>query len=130
MAPTGERKKQKKAPNSDYHKDEPPVAARQAEVSRDYLKRAARTGELNGHPSGSDGPMATALKKHNGGRVLVFVVGAFVEMSGDVTRICDIIATSWRGLMSRTTTTMPSGPRACSPRIPRRSATSTSPRRT
>ena len=36
--------------------------------------------------------MATALKRHNGGRVLVFVVGAFAEMSEDVSRICDIIA--------------------------------------
>ena len=36
--------------------------------------------------------MATALKKYNGGRVLVFVMGAFAEMSGDVTRICGIIA--------------------------------------
>jgi hypothetical protein len=31
--PLGEAKT--KAPNSDYHKDEPPVAARQAEVARD-----------------------------------------------------------------------------------------------
>ena len=36
--------------------------------------------------------MVTALKKYNRGRVLVFVMGAFAEMSGDVTRICDIIA--------------------------------------
>ena len=58
------------APNSDYHnhKDVRPVAARQAEVARDYLKRAAGIGEPNGHPLGSDGPMATALKRHNGGR--------------------------------------------------------------
>ena len=34
----------------------------------------------------------TALKKYNGGRVLVFVMGAFAEMSGDVSRICKIIA--------------------------------------
>ena len=84
-----------KAPNSDYnnHRDAPPVAARQAEVARDYLKRAAaRIGELNGHPPGSDGPMATALKRYNGGRALVFVVGAFAEMSEDVSRICGIIA--------------------------------------
>ena len=33
--PLGEVKT--KAPNSDYHKLEPPVAARQAEVARDYL---------------------------------------------------------------------------------------------
>ena len=46
----------------------------------------------NGHPPGSDGPMATALKRHNGGRVLVFVVGAFAKMSEDVSRICGIIA--------------------------------------
>ena len=48
--PLGEVKT--KAPNSDYHnhRDVPPVAARQAEVARDYLKRAARIGELNGHP--------------------------------------------------------------------------------
>ena len=59
---------------------------------RDYLKRAARIDELNGHPPGSDGPMATAFKRYNGGRVLVFVVGAFAEMSEDVSRICDIIA--------------------------------------
>ena len=39
--PLGEVKT--KAPNSDYHnhKDVPPAAARQAEVARDYLKRAA-----------------------------------------------------------------------------------------
>ena len=36
--------------------------------------------------------MATALKRYNGGRVLVFVVGAFAETSKDVSRICDIIA--------------------------------------
>ena len=51
---------------------------------RDYLKRAAGIDELNGHPTGSDGPMATALKRYNGGRVLVFVMGAFAEMSEDV----------------------------------------------
>jgi len=28
---------------------------------------SARIGELNGHPPGSDGPMATALKRYNGG---------------------------------------------------------------
>ena len=65
---------------------------RQAEVARDYLKRAARIDELSGYPPGSDGPMATALKRYNGGRVLVFVVGAFTEMSEDVSRICDITA--------------------------------------
>ena len=81
-----------KAPNSDYHKLEPPVAARQAQVALDYLKRAARIGELNGHPPGSDGQMVTTLKRYNGGRVLVFVMGAFAEMSVDVSRICDIIA--------------------------------------
>ena len=48
--------------------------------------------ELNGHPPGSDGQMVTALKRYNGGRVLVFVMGAFAEMSGDVSRICSIIA--------------------------------------
>jgi hypothetical protein len=36
--------------------------------------------------------MLTALKKYNGGRVLVFVMGAFVEMTEDVSRICDITA--------------------------------------
>jgi len=36
--------------------------------------------------------MVTALKRYNGGRVLVFAMGAFAEMSGDVSRICDIIA--------------------------------------
>ena len=97
------------------HRDVPPVAARQAEVARDYLKRAARIGEFNGHPPGSDGPMATALKRHNGGRVLVLVVGSFAEMSEDVSRICDIIAHE-----SRTTTTMPSAPRACTGSTSRR----------
>ena len=53
-------------------------------VARDYLKRAAGICELNGHPPCSDG--------QTGGRVLVFVVGAFAEMSEDVSRICDIIA--------------------------------------
>ena len=67
-------------------------------------------------------------ERYNGGRVLVFVVGAFAEMSEDVSRICDIIAhdlartrvsyyngsshTTWRGPTSRTTTAMPSAPRA------------------
>ena len=46
--------------------------AREEEVARDYLKRAGRIDELNGHPPGSDGPMFTALKKYNRGRVLVF----------------------------------------------------------
>ena len=36
--------------------------------------------------------MATVLKRYNGGRVLVFVVGAFAEMSEDMSRICGIIA--------------------------------------
>jgi len=35
---------------------------------------------MNGHPPGSDGQMVAALKRYNGGRVLVFVVGAFAEM--------------------------------------------------
>jgi len=72
------------------HKDVPPAAARQAEVARDYPKRAARIDELNGHPPGSDGQMVAALKRYNGGRMLVFVMGAFAEMSEDVSRICDI----------------------------------------
>ena len=69
MSPLGEVKT--KAPNSNYHnhRDAPLVAARQAEVARDNLKRVARISELNGHPPGSDGPMATALKRYNGGRV-------------------------------------------------------------
>ena len=73
-SPLGEVKT--KTPSSDYHnhRDAPPAAARQAEVARDYVKRAARVDELNGQPPGSDGPMATALKRYNGDRVLVFVV--------------------------------------------------------
>ena len=35
---------------------------------------------------------AHSSSRYNGGRVLVFVVGAFAEMSEDVSRICDIIA--------------------------------------
>ena len=54
---------------------------------RGSFKRAARIDELNGHPPGSDGQMVTALKRYNGGRGLVFVMGAFAEMSGDVSRI-------------------------------------------
>ena len=65
----------------------PPVAARQAEVARDYLERAAKIDELNDHPPGSDGQMVAALKRYNGGRVLVFVMGAFAEMSEDVSCI-------------------------------------------
>jgi len=66
-SPLGEVKT--KAPNSDYHnhRDVPPAAARQAEVARDYLRRAARIDELNSHPPGSDGPMATALKRYKRG---------------------------------------------------------------
>ena len=68
VKPLGEVKT--KAPNSDFHnhKDEPPAAARQAEVVWDYLKRAARIDELNGHPPGSNGQMVAALKRHNGGQ--------------------------------------------------------------
>ena len=62
--PLGEVKT--KAPNSDFLKNSSSVAARQAEVGRGYLKREARIDELNGHPSGSNGPMITALKKYNG----------------------------------------------------------------
>ena len=36
--------------------------------------------------------ISSSTNKHLGGRVLVFVMGAFVEMPGDVSRICDIIA--------------------------------------
>jgi len=36
--------------------------------------------------------MAFALTGFNGDRVLVFVMGAFAEMSGDVSHICDITA--------------------------------------
>ena len=36
--------------------------------------------------------MVTALNRYNGGWGLVFVMGAFAEMSGDVSRICNIIA--------------------------------------
>ena len=82
MALTGGRKKL----------NEPPAAARQAKVARDNLKRAARIDELNGHSPGSDGPMVTALKRHNGGRVMVFVMDTFTELPGDVSRICGIIA--------------------------------------
>ena len=32
------------------------------------------------------------LEEHNGGQVLIFVVGAFAEMSEDVSRICGITA--------------------------------------
>jgi len=39
--------------------------------------------ELNGHSSRSDGPKATALKRRNGDRVLVFVMGAFAGMAGE-----------------------------------------------
>ena len=71
--PLGEAKI--KAPNSDYRKNEPLVAARQAEVARDYLKCAARIDELNGH-------LVTALKRYNGGRVLVFRDGRVLRDAG------------------------------------------------
>ena len=41
---------------------------------------------------GSFSKKKSTLKRYNGGRVLVFVVGAFTEMSEDVSRICDITA--------------------------------------
>ena len=43
------------------------------EVAWDYLKRAARIDELNGHLPDSDGQMVAALKRFNGGRARVFV---------------------------------------------------------
>ena len=36
--------------------------------------------------------MAIVLKRYNGGRMLVFVMGAFAEMPEDMSRICDITA--------------------------------------
>ena len=84
--PLGEAKT--KAPNSDYLiKNEPPAAAHQVEFARGYLKHAARIGELNGHSSGSDGPMVTALRRYNEGRVLVFVMGRSRRCRG-ASRIC------------------------------------------
>jgi len=94
-SPLGEVKT--KAPNSDYHNHRDAGTRHRSQHGRrrlrgTTLKRAGRIGELKGHLPGSDGPMAIALKRYNGGRVLVFVVGAFAEMSEDVSRICDIIA--------------------------------------
>ena len=54
--------------------------------------RVSRIDELNGHSLGSHRPMVTALKRYNGGWVLVFVVGAFAEMPGGVSRIVEITA--------------------------------------
>ena len=51
---------------------------------------------------------------------MVFVMGAFAEMLGDVNRICDIIAHDLARTTSRTTTTMPSAPRACTSSTSRR----------
>jgi len=72
--PLGEAKT--KAPKSNQHKNEPLAEARQAGVTRDYLKSSARIDEL----IGLRGPVVTALKRYNGGQVLVFVMGAFAEM--------------------------------------------------
>ena len=90
--PLGEAKTAKtKTSNFDYNKErvtefELPAAARQADVARDYLKRAARIDGLNGQSSGSVGPMVNAFKRHEGGRVLAFVQSSwwarFAEMSG------------------------------------------------
>jgi len=35
--------------------------------------------------------MVTALKRHNGGRILVFVMSACAKIPGDVSRVCGII---------------------------------------
>ena len=43
-------------------------------------------------PTRYGGGRKVALKRYNGGRVLVFVISAFAEMSEDVSCICDIIA--------------------------------------
>jgi len=92
MGLSGETPQGEAKTTAPYHTNKPPVAARQAEVARGYLKRAARIDELNGHSSGSDRPMVAALKRHNGGgRMLVFVMGKFAGMSEDVSRICEII---------------------------------------
>jgi hypothetical protein len=74
------------------HKSASSVAARQAEVGRGYLKREARIDELNGHPSGSNGPMITALKKYNGARCRSSRWVRSPRCRGDVSCICDIIA--------------------------------------
>ena len=76
-----------KAPNDDYHKNKSPVGAKQDETSVDYGRRAKKVDgqlrDLPGTPEGADGPMAQALKQYRGGRVLVPVVGAFVDISSD-----------------------------------------------
>ena len=54
--------------------------------------RKTEKSELNGHPPGSDGQMVAALKRYNGGRVLAFVMGAFAEISEDLSCVCDITA--------------------------------------
>ena len=45
----------------------------------------AKIDALNFHPQGSDGPMVIALNRYNKSRVLA-------EVSGDLSRICDITA--------------------------------------
>ena len=80
-----------KAINSDYHK---PAEAWHAVVARGYLERAARVDELNGHSPGlrrAYGHRAQGTTT-GAGCWSSFVMGAFVKISGDVSRICGIIA--------------------------------------
>ena len=56
-------------------------------------------------------------KRHNGGRALVFVMSASAEMPGDTSAFVVSSPTTGRGSKSRTTTTMPSAPRAHKQRI-------------
>jgi len=85
-----------KACNNDYHTDSAPTETRQAAVASDYLKRAAKIDSKLGTPEGATGPMVLEFKKYGAtpGKVLVPVVGAFAEMSSDVSAIADLIATA------------------------------------
>ena len=75
--PLGEAKT--KAPNSDYHKNEPLAAARQEEAAWDYFKRAVRTNELIGHSPGSDqrayGHRAQEVQRGPGAGLFFFLGG-------------------------------------------------------
>jgi hypothetical protein len=83
-----------KACNRDCEGGGSPVEDKGNEVKRLYNLRILAVDKALGTPEGVEGPMAQEFKTYNDGDVLVTVVGAFAEMSSDMERIVDFIATA------------------------------------
>ena len=80
--------------NDRYEQQQNPAEIRQTQEAKDYLKRAAEIDTLLGTPVGTKGPMVKEMETFGPtpGRVLAPVVGAFADMSSDVSTLAGTIA--------------------------------------